>query len=122
MPPARIRLSRRRGWRLPPGAVSVARPGRFGNPFSLTRQFARTDPLRPCLQTAVLEVTGVDAGHGPAAAARPRPRVLVERLAPGGLDVCAPVSCSRWRTGTWRNDRRQDDLAHAEGPGGVDGA
>lgn len=29
----RIQLSRRRGWRLPAGAVSVARPGRYGNPF-----------------------------------------------------------------------------------------
>lgn len=31
--PIRIQLSRRRGWRLPDGAVSVARPGRWGNPF-----------------------------------------------------------------------------------------
>ncbi|MBX3726319.1 MAG: DUF4326 domain-containing protein [Xanthomonadales bacterium] len=31
--PHRIRLSRRKGWRLPPGTVSVARPGRFGDPF-----------------------------------------------------------------------------------------
>jgi hypothetical protein len=29
----RIQLSRRRGWRLPTGAVSVARPTRWGNPF-----------------------------------------------------------------------------------------
>ena len=27
----RIQLSRRKGWRMPPGAVSVARPGRWGN-------------------------------------------------------------------------------------------
>jgi hypothetical protein len=33
--PERIQLSRRRGWRLPPGAVSVARPGWLGNPFSI---------------------------------------------------------------------------------------
>jgi hypothetical protein len=30
----RIQLSRAKGWRLPPGAVSVARPTRFGNPFA----------------------------------------------------------------------------------------
>lgn len=37
-PHRRIRLSRRRGWRLPPGATSVARPGRFGNPFRVDGQ------------------------------------------------------------------------------------
>lgn len=31
--PARIQLSRRRGWRLPDNATSVARPTRWGNPF-----------------------------------------------------------------------------------------
>jgi hypothetical protein len=30
--PQRIQLSRRRGWRKPPGAVVVARPSRWGNP------------------------------------------------------------------------------------------
>lgn len=33
IPPERIQLSRRRGWRIPEGAVSVARPHRYGNPF-----------------------------------------------------------------------------------------
>lgn len=33
LPPQRIRLSRRRGWKLPEGAVSCARPHRYGNPF-----------------------------------------------------------------------------------------
>lgn len=31
--PMRLRLSRKRGWRLPDGAMSVARPHRYGNPF-----------------------------------------------------------------------------------------
>jgi len=31
--PKRIQLSRRKGWRLPPGVVVVARPTRWGNPF-----------------------------------------------------------------------------------------
>lgn len=34
--PKRIQLSRTRGWRKPPGAVVVARPTKWGNPFSLT--------------------------------------------------------------------------------------
>ena len=33
--PRRIRLSRRKGWRLPPGAISVARPTAWGNPFRI---------------------------------------------------------------------------------------
>lgn len=31
--PVRVQLSRRKGWRMPPNTVSVARPGRWGNPF-----------------------------------------------------------------------------------------
>jgi Domain of unknown function (DUF4326) len=31
--PRRIRLRRTRGWRLPPGAVSVAHPTRWQNPY-----------------------------------------------------------------------------------------
>jgi hypothetical protein len=33
LPAERIVLSRRRGWRMPAGAVSCARPHRYGNPF-----------------------------------------------------------------------------------------
>jgi len=32
-PPRRVRLRRTRGWRKPPGAVVVARPSRWGNPY-----------------------------------------------------------------------------------------
>lgn len=31
--PLRIQRKRTKGWRMPDGAVSVTRPGRFGNPF-----------------------------------------------------------------------------------------
>ena len=33
--PARLRLRRTAGWRKPPGAVVVARPSRWGNPFRI---------------------------------------------------------------------------------------
>ena len=33
--PQRIQRRRSKGWRLPEGAVSVARPSRFGNPFRI---------------------------------------------------------------------------------------
>jgi hypothetical protein len=31
--PERIQLYRTKGWRMPPNTISVARPGRWGNPF-----------------------------------------------------------------------------------------
>lgn len=49
VPPERVQLSRRKGWRLPPNTVVVSRPGRWGNPFvvgtpenggNITRQMA----------------------------------------------------------------------------------
>lgn len=33
--PKRVQLRRTKGWRKPEGAVVVARPGRFGNPFTI---------------------------------------------------------------------------------------
>ena len=31
--PVRVQLSRRKGWRMPENTVSVARPGKWGNPY-----------------------------------------------------------------------------------------
>jgi hypothetical protein len=33
--PERVRLERKKGWRKPEGAVVVARPSRWGNPFQI---------------------------------------------------------------------------------------
>jgi hypothetical protein len=33
--PQRIQLSRRKGWRMPPDTVLVARPTKWGNPFTI---------------------------------------------------------------------------------------
>lgn len=33
--PERIQRKRTKGWRLPPGAVYVGRPTRYGNPFTI---------------------------------------------------------------------------------------
>lgn len=33
MTPHRVQLSRRKGWRMPLNTLSVARPGKFGNPI-----------------------------------------------------------------------------------------
>ena len=33
--PERIQRRRTRGWKMPPNTVSVTRPGKFGNPFSV---------------------------------------------------------------------------------------
>lgn len=40
----RIQLSRSRGWRLPTGAKSVARPTRYGNPFRVGTTLVRYGP------------------------------------------------------------------------------
>jgi AAA domain/Domain of unknown function (DUF4326) len=36
--PRRLQLQRRKGWRLPEGAVRVARPSRWGNPYPVTEK------------------------------------------------------------------------------------
>src|SRR3546814_15604208 len=33
--PRRVQLSRRKGWRMPENTVSVARPTKWGNPYSI---------------------------------------------------------------------------------------
>ena len=35
--PVRVQLSRKAGWTLPPNTVSVARPGKWGNPFTVAK-------------------------------------------------------------------------------------
>jgi hypothetical protein len=40
MTPQRVQLSRKKGWRMPPDTISVARPGRWGNPFSVLPELA----------------------------------------------------------------------------------
>lgn len=35
--PVRVRLSRKRGWRMPPNTVKACRPGPWGNPFVVGR-------------------------------------------------------------------------------------
>jgi hypothetical protein len=42
--PRRIRLRRTKGWRKPPDAIVVARPTRWGNPFSL-REHGRAEAV-----------------------------------------------------------------------------
>lgn len=34
MPPKRVQRKRTRGWKMPPGAVYVGRPTKWGNPYS----------------------------------------------------------------------------------------
>ena len=45
MTPVRVRLSRKKGWNLPPDTVSVARPGRWGNPYSVAPELAPGTPV-----------------------------------------------------------------------------
>lgn len=36
MKPVRVQLSRKKGWRMPPNTVKVARPTKWGNPFQVS--------------------------------------------------------------------------------------
>ncbi|MFC0253725.1 DUF4326 domain-containing protein [Massilia consociata] len=45
MEPVRVQLSRKKGWKLPPDTVSVARPGRWGNPFSVVPEAPPGTPV-----------------------------------------------------------------------------
>lgn len=44
--PIRIQLSRKKGWRLPPNTVVVARPTRWGNPYLIGPDGDREEVVR----------------------------------------------------------------------------
>jgi len=43
--PLRIQLRRTRGWRMPPNTVRVCRPGKFGNPFNVTKDRTQAEAV-----------------------------------------------------------------------------
>lgn len=43
MSPQRIQLRRIRGWRLPPGTINCARPGRYGNRYVIGQEIEHVD-------------------------------------------------------------------------------
>ena len=49
--PERIRLRRTAGWRKPSGAVTVARPSEFGNPFRVVVRPRRPIQIRASLRS-----------------------------------------------------------------------
>jgi hypothetical protein len=42
--PKRIQRKRTKGWKMPPNAISVTRPGKFGNPFRIGGFYKFGDP------------------------------------------------------------------------------
>jgi hypothetical protein len=64
--PERIQRSRRRGWKMPAGAIYVGRPTKFGNPFSdgtpaqNVANFERHLRRSPKLQELVKQLAGHD--------------------------------------------------------------
>jgi hypothetical protein len=50
--PRRIQLSRRKGFRLPEGAVVVSRPTYWGNPFKVGEKIKEHSPLWPYVKPA----------------------------------------------------------------------
>lgn len=69
--PVRFQLRRTRGWRIPEGGVSVARPGRWGNPFRVDSGLdsaGAVEMFRRDLAAGSLDITVEDvrrdlAGH-----------------------------------------------------------
>lgn len=63
--PERIQLSRAKGWRKPPGTIVVARPSRWGNPYTL--DMYRADwphmPERELRRMAVSDFRGMLDGR-----------------------------------------------------------
>lgn len=49
--PQRVQLSRRKGWRMPPNTVSVARPTKWGNPWTVAAY--REAGYKPTHESAV---------------------------------------------------------------------
>jgi len=111
--PQRIQQSRVKGWRKPEGAVSVARPGRWGNPFAakitrgeagqatMTRQLL-VDDYRAWLLTPVTKwpdrpaFAGGDTGRthllGVPFEGRPTVEAIREHLAGRDLMCWCPTS------------------------------
>ena len=50
MTPARVTLSRAKGWKMPPNTVSVARPTRWGNQFQVPKGHPWKDAAWSVLQ------------------------------------------------------------------------
>ena len=97
MTPQRLRLSRAKGARLPAGAISVARPSRWGNPW-------------PVGDVIGSDVDAPDRYRGVGAVITPEIAVALYRSALVG-------SSPRWRVGLWidlddvRRELRGHDLA-----------
>lgn len=76
--PIRVQLSRKKGWRMPENTVSVARPGKFGNPFNQENAIEsgyasihtwRTFVVR-CFRDWLTSKSGCDWWQGPQSDAR----------------------------------------------------
>jgi hypothetical protein len=59
--PVRVQLSRRKGWRMPPNTVSVARPGRYGNEYRIGVDGDAAECVAKCRQDWE---EGLNAGPG----------------------------------------------------------
>lgn len=58
MMPIRVQQKRTKGWRMPPNTVSVARPSKWGNPFTAANSGAVSPVLRfACEVAPLLDVT-----------------------------------------------------------------
>jgi hypothetical protein len=63
MMPERIQLRRTKGWRKPEGAVIVARPSKWGNPFTIAMAMEAEydNPRRACVSHFTAWIEGDDS-------------------------------------------------------------
>jgi hypothetical protein len=67
--PIRIQLRRTRGWRMPPNTIKVARPSRWGNPYSLDTarklmpNATDAERRRRCVRAFSIYVTGMETAE-----------------------------------------------------------
>lgn len=92
--PHRLRLSRAKGSRLPPEAVNVARPIRYGNPFHVRRGDC-TGSSSPGICWQVWEPSGLVIDHYETAAAAHSAAVQMYRR--DVLDALDPTAFLQWR-------------------------
>ena len=92
--PSRIQLSRKAGWRKPPGAVVVARPTRWGNPFIIGTHGERD----ACVEMFARMIRG-DFSTGPGLPDLETQRAYVARLESEGNTLRGRSLCCWCRPG-----------------------
>lgn len=103
--PKRIQRKRTKGWKMPPGAVYVGRPGKFGNPFRALQRNCGCWDVED--ENGVTYLLAIDR-HGPSGCSGTIPKRLAAR---DSVDLFAALYVG----GRLIAERSVDDLAPLRG-------